>query len=173
MRSAGVCWDLRKIQPYEIYNEIDFFVPVSNGHVGDNFDRFLIRFCEMAQSLHIIKQCIDKIQPGLIKIDNFKYSPPTRNNMKSSMESLIHHFKFYSEGFNVPAGEIYSAIESPKGEFGVFLYSDSTNKAYRCKVRSPGFFHLQSLQFLSQNMLLADVVSLIGSLDVVFGEIDR
>lgn len=161
------------MQPYEIYNELDFFVPVSNGSVGDNFDRFLLRLCEMAQSLCIMKQCIDKIEPGLIKIDNFKYSPPTRNNMKSSMESLIHHFKFYSEGFSVPSGEIYSAIESPKGEFGVFLYSDSSNKAYRCKIRSPGFFHLQSIQFLAHNLLLADVVSLIGSLDVVFGEIDR
>jgi NADH:ubiquinone oxidoreductase subunit D len=120
-----------------------------------------------------MEQCLNKIKPGIIKINDYKYSPPPRNDIKNSMETLIQHFKLYSEGFSVPAGETYTAIESPKGEFGVFLYSDSTNKPYRCKVRSPGYFHLQSLQFLAQNLLLADVVALIGSLDVVFGEIDR
>lgn len=173
LRSTGVCWDLRKSQPYEIYKELIFSVPVSNGLAGDNFDRFLLRLDEIRQSLHIMEQCLNRLEPGIIKIDDYRYSPPKRSGIKDSMEILIQHFKLYSEGFSVPAGETYIAIESPKGEFGVFLYSDSTNKPYRCKVRSPGYFHLQSLQFLSQNLLLADVVALIGSLDVVFGEIDR
>lgn len=133
----------------------------------------MLRLNEARESLSIIQQCINKIKPGIVKIGNYKYSAPTRDSIKSSMEALIHHFKLYSIGFNVPCGETYSGIESPKGEFGVFLYSDSTNKAYRCKIRSPGFFHLQSIQQLCQNLLLADVVSLVGSIDVVFGEIDR
>lgn len=173
LRSTGVCWDLRKSQPYEIYKELVFSVPVSSGLAGDNFDRFLLRLDETRQSLYIMEQCLNKLEPGIIKIDDYRYSPPKRSGIKNSMETLIQHFKLYSEGFSVSAGETYTAIESPKGEFGVFLYSDSTNKPYRCKVRSPGYFHLQSLQFLSQNLLLADVVALIGSLDVVFGEIDR
>lgn len=164
---------MRKIQPYEIYNELVFNVPVSDGAAGDNFDRFMIRLGEIDESLGIMAQCLNKIQPGAIKIDNSKYSPPSRNIMKSFMEALIHHFKLYSSGFGVAAGETYTAIESPKGEFGVFINSDSTSKPYRCKVRSPGFFHLQSIQLLTQNFLLADVVSVIGSVDVVFGEVDR
>lgn len=173
LRSTGLSWDLRKIQPYEIYDELVFSIPVSSGVVGDNFDRFMLRLSEVDESLSIMAQCINKVRPGSIKIDNSKYSPPTRDTMKSFMEALIHHFKLYSSGFSVTAGEIYAGVESPKGEFGVFVNSDSTNKPYRCKVRSPGFFHLQSTQLLSQNSLLADIVSLIGSIDVVFGEIDR
>jgi len=143
------------------------------GYNGDNYDRFLIRIEEMRQSLAIIKQCIDLIPTGNFRFDDQKFVPPPRLLMKSSMESLIHHFKLYSEGFCVSSGECYVAIEAPKGEFGVFLASDSSGRPYRCKVRSPGFFHLQSLQYFSIGSLLADVVALIGSIDIVFGEVDR
>lgn len=164
---------MRKNQPYEIYDELDFLVGVSRSNCGDNFDRFVLRLFEMRQSINIIYQCLNIIPEGLIKSDNNKVSPPSREQMKTSMEALIHHFKLYSEGFSVPEGSCYTGIESPKGEFGVFLYSKGTNMPYRCKVRSPGYFHLQGLQFLCQGRLLADIVGLIGSLDIVFGEIDR
>jgi NADH:ubiquinone oxidoreductase subunit D len=156
-----------------VYNELLFSSAVSKSMFGDNFDRAVLRIFEMRQSLKLIFQCLNMLPEGLIKNDDYKFCPPTRILMKSSMEALIHHFKLYSTGFFVRAGEVYSAVESPKGEFGVFLYGDSSNKPYRCKVRSPGYFHLQGLQFLAQNLLLADVVGLIGSLDIVFGEIDR
>lgn len=171
LRASGLNWDLRKNNPYEIYSELDFKVPI--GKNGDNYDRFLVRIEEMRQSLYIISQCINLIPSGPVKLDDYKFVPPARQTMKGSMESLIHHFKLYSEGLRIVAGETYTGVEAPKGEFGVFLISDSSGKPYRCKVRSPGFFHLQSLQYLSVNALLADVVALIGSIDIVFGEIDR
>ncbi len=171
LRGSGVAWDLRKSQPYDVYADMDFDVPV--GKNGDCFDRYLVRMEEMRQSLRIMKQCIEKMPGGPVVVENNKIAPPKRAEMKRSMEALIHHFKLYTEGYHVPAGEVYSAVEAPKGEFGVYLVADGTNRPYRCKIRAPGFAHLQALDFLSKGHMLADVVAIIGSLDIVFGEIDR
>jgi len=171
LRSTGHAWDLRKTQPYDVYDKMNFDVPL--GKRGDCYDRYCIRMEEMRQSLKIILQCINEMPIGNIKIEDYKIFPPSRLNLKYSMESLIHHFKLCTEGFVVPKGEVYCAVEHPKGEFGVFLVSDSSNKPYRCKIKAPGFVHLQAIDFLSKGHLLADVVTIIGTLDIVFGEIDR
>jgi NADH dehydrogenase (ubiquinone) Fe-S protein 2 len=171
LRGSGVLWDLRKTQPYEVYDRMDFKVPV--GSNGDCYDRYLIRINEMRQSASIIKQCLDFMPEGSIKVDNNKISTPSKLYIKQSMESLIHHFKLYTEGFCVHPGDTYMAIEAPKGEFGVFLVANGTNKPYRCKVRAPGVFHLQGLDFMSKGHMLADVVTIIGTQDIVFGEVDR
>ena len=171
LRAAGVPWDLRKAQPYDGYEQMDFDIPV--GKHGDCYDRYLVRIAELRESAKIIKQCLDQMPDGAIKSEDFKISPPPRSEMKRSMEALIHHFKLYTEGYHVPAGETYTAVEAPKGEFAVYLVSDGSNKPYRCKIRAPGFAHLQALELLSKGHMLADVVANLGSLDVVFGEIDR
>lgn len=171
LRGSGFAWDLRRSQPYEVYSELDFDIPI--GKNGDCYDRYLLRVEEMYQSINIIKQCIEKMPSGPVKTLNKKIAPPSREEMKHSMEALIHHFKLYTEGYHVPKGETYAAVEAPKGEFGVFLVSDGSNKPYRCKIKAPGFAHLQGLDFMSRGHMLADVVTNIGSLDVVFGEIDR
>ena len=171
IRASGVAWDLRKSQPYDCYADLDFDIPI--GKNGDCYDRYLVRIWEMRESLKIIHQCIEKMPGGPVKIDSNKITPPSRESMKSSMEAMIHHFKLYTEGYHVPAGETYTAVEAPKGEFSVFLVSDGTNKPYRCKIRAPGFAHLQAMEFLSKGHMLADAVANIGSIDVVFGEIDR
>jgi len=171
LRGSGLPWDLRKTEPYEVYDHLDFKVPV--GVEGDCYDRYLIRINEMRQSLNILYQCINQIPNGLIKIDNRKIVPPPRAEMKSSMEALIHHFKLYSEGFHVPQGYMYQAVEAPKGEFGVFLISNGKNKPFRCKIRAPGFAHLQSIDAMSKGHMLADLVTIIGTQDIVFGEVDR
>jgi len=171
LRGSGIAWDLRKSQPYEIYSEIDFDVVI--GKNGDCYDRYLVRMDEMRQALRIIKQCIAKLPKGEVMTSDPKFAPPRRGQMKQSMEALIHHFKLFTEGYHVPAGETYTAVEAPKGEFGVFLVADGSNKPYRCKVRAPGFAHLQGLDFMSKGHMLADVSAIIGTLDVVFGEIDR
>ncbi len=171
LRGSGVPWDLRKSQPYEVYSELEFDIPV--GKTGDCYARYLIRMAEMRESLKIMKQCLKKMPEGPVKTNDYKVSPPPRAEMKNSMEALIHHFKLYTEGYHVPAGETYTAIEAPKGEFGVFLVSDGSNKPYRCHIRAPGFAHLQALEFMSKGHMLADLVCNIGSMDVVFGEIDR
>jgi len=171
LRSTGYNWDLRKTQPYEIYDKLNFSIPL--GTKGDCYDRYCIRMEEMRQSLRIIVQCIEKMPIGGIKVENKKISCPTRVEMKNSMEALIHHFKLYSEGFSIPKGEAYSAVEHPKGEFGVFLVADGSNRPYRCKIKAPGFVHLQSIDYMSKGHLLADIVTIIGTLDIVFGEIDR
>ena len=171
LRGSGISWDLRKTQPYEIYNDIEFDIPI--GTNGDCYDRYLIRIEEMRQSLRIIFQVLNKIPNGPIKIDNQKIINPDRIKIKNSMESLIHHFKYYSENISVNSGETYTVIEAPKGEYGVYLISDGTNKPYRCKIKSPGFLHLQALNFLAKNHMIADVVTIIGTLDIAFGEIDR
>src|SRR5665811_483030 len=173
VRGSGAAWDLRKSQPYECYSELDFDIPI--GKNGDCYDRYLIRMEEMRQSIHIMKQCIQMLrkQGGPISTDNQKIVPPKRGEMKRSMEALIHHFKLYTEGYHVPAGEVYAAVEAPKGEFGVYLVSDGSNKPYRCKIRAPGFAHLQAMDFLCKGHMLADVSAILGSLDIVFGEVDR
>ena len=171
LRGSGISWDIRKNEPYEIYQLLDFNIPI--GINGDCYDRYLIRMEEMRQSLRIILQCINNLPEGPIKSDDRKITPPSRIEMKDSMEALIHHFKLYSEGFSVPVGETYTALEAPKGEFGVYLISDGTNKPYRCKIRAPGFSHLQGLNFMAKGHMLADVVTIIGTQDIVFGEIDR
>ncbi|RUQ70842.1 NADH-quinone oxidoreductase subunit D [Azospirillum doebereinerae] len=171
LRGSGVAWDLRKSQPYEVYDRMDFDVPV--GLTGDCWARYLVRMEEMRQSLRIIRQCCKDMPAGPYKIEDRKVSPPPRGEMKRSMEALIHHFKLFTEGFHVPAGETYTAIEAPKGEFGVYLVSDGTNKPYRCKIRAPGFAHLQGIDFMSKGHMLADAVANIASMDIVFGEIDR
>ncbi len=171
LRGSGVPWDLRKSQPYEVYGELDFDIAI--GKNGDCYDRYLVRMEEMRQSLRIIKQCIAKMPAGEVVTGDPKVAPPRRGLMKQSMEALIHHFKLYTEGYHVPAGETYTAVEAPKGEFGVFLVSDGTNRPYKCKIRAPGFAHLQGLDFMSRGHMLADVSAIIGTLDVVFGEIDR
>jgi NADH dehydrogenase (ubiquinone) Fe-S protein 2 len=171
LRGSGISWDLRKNQSYEIYDEMDFTIPV--GVKGDCFDRYLIRLAEIRESLSIIHQCINKIPYGPVKINDFKCSPPSRDKMKNDMEALIHHFKYFSEGFTVPAGETCSFIEAPKGEMAVFLVSNGSAKPYRCRIRAPGFFHLQGLNFMSRYHMLADVVTIIGTQDIVFGEVDR
>lgn len=171
LRGSGVAWDLRKSQPYEKYSEVEFDIPV--GKHGDCYSRYLVRMEEMRQSLRIIKQCVEKMPKGPVVTADARIAPPKRGLMKHSMEALIHHFKLYTEGYHVPAGECYAAVEAPKGEFGVFLVADGTNKPYKCHIRAPGFAHLQGLDFLSRGHMLADVSAIIGTLDVVFGEIDR
>ncbi len=171
LRGSGLAWDLRKSQPYEIYEELDFDIPV--GNTGDCYARYLVRVAEMYESIKIMKQCIEKMPEGYVRTNDYKVTPPPRAEMKDSMEALIHHFKLFTEGFHVPAGETYTAVEAPKGEFGVYVVSDGTNKPYRCRIRAPGFTHLQALDFMSKGHQLADTVSIIGSLDIVFGEIDR
>ncbi len=174
VRGSGLAWDLRRSQPYECYDEFEFQIPV--GKNGDCFDRYLVRMEEMRQSVHIIRQAIEKLRapdgqgPVLAR---GKITPPSRSDMKTSMEALIHHFKLYTEGFHVPEGEVYVAVEAPKGEFGVYLVADGTNKPYRCKIRAPGFLHLQAMDYISKGHQLADVAAIIGTMDVVFGEIDR
>jgi NADH-quinone oxidoreductase subunit D len=171
IRASGVPWDLRKAQPYDVYEKMDFDVPI--GKNGDCYDRYLCRIEEMRQSIRIINQTLDQLPGGPYKVDDRKITPPKRADMKRSMEALIHHFKLYTEGYHVPAGETYTAVEAPKGEFAVYLVSDGTNKPYRCKIRAPGFAFLQATDFMSKGHMLADVVAIIGSLDIVFGEIDR
>lgn len=171
LRASGVPWDLRKSQPYDVYAQMDFDVPV--GKTGDCYARYLVRIEEMRQSLKIMQQCLRELPEGPVKSNDYKVSPPPRAEMKRSMEALIHHFKLFTEGYHVPAGETYTAVEAPKGEFGVYLVSDGTNKPYRCRIHAPGFAHLQGLDFMSKGHLLADTVSIIGSMDIVFGEIDR
>jgi NADH-quinone oxidoreductase subunit D len=175
VRGSGAAWDLRKAQPYECYSELDFDIPI--GKNGDCFDRYLIRMEEMRQSTKIMKQCLDKLRApsgqGPVTVDDHKIVPPKRDEMKRSMEALIHHFKLYTEGYHVPAGEVYAAVEAPKGEFGVYLVADGTNKPYKCKIRAPGFAHLQAMDFLTRGHLLADVSAILGSIDIVFGEVDR
>lgn len=171
LRGSGVAWDLRKNESYEIYDRLDFDVPV--GTNGDCYDRYLIRMAEMRESLRIIKQCIDQMPEGPVKTPDHKVVPPSRQQMKSSMEALIHHFKLMTEGFNVPAGQVYVATEAPKGEFGVFLVSDGSSRPYRCKIKAPGFAHLASLEHMSKGHLVADLVTIIGTQDIVFGEVDR
>ena len=171
LRGSGVVWDLRKHEPYAIYDKVDFDIPI--GKNGDCYDRYLIRMEEMKQSLRIINQVLDKMPKGEVIIDNPRIAPPKRDNMKSSMESLISHFKLYTEGVRVPKGSIYKAVEAPKGEFGVYLVADGSSKPYRCKIRAPGFAHLQGLDFMTKGHQLADLVACIATLDVVFGEIDR
>ena len=171
LRAAGVAWDLRKAQPYDVYDRMDFDIPV--GSHSDCYDRYLVRVQELRQSIRIILQCLDQMPSGAYRTTDGKVSPPRRADMKHSMESLIHHFKLYTEGYRVPAGETYTAVEAPKGEFGVYLVSDGTNKPYRCKIRAPGFAFLQGIDFMSRGHMLADIVANIGSLDIVFGEIDR
>jgi len=175
VRGSGAPWDLRKAQPYECYEEMDFDIPV--GKNGDNYDRQLIRMEEMRQSVRIMRQCCAKLRApdgqGPVATLDGKVAPPKRGEMKRSMEALIHHFKLYTEGFRVPEGEVYAAVEAPKGEFGVYLVSDGTNKPYRCKIRAPGFAHLQAMDFMNRGHMLADVSAILGSLDIVFGEVDR
>lgn len=171
LRGSGISWDLRKNKPYEVYDKINFNVPI--GKNGDCYDRYLIRVEEMRQSLHIMQECINNIPNGFIKVDDKKISPPSRASMKHHMESLIHHFKIYSQGYAVPKAETYSVVEAPKGEFGVYLVSDGSSKPYRCRIKAPGFLHLQGLDFMSKNHMIADVVTIIGTLDIVFGEVDR
>lgn len=171
LRGSNTAWDLRKSQPYDVYDKMDFDIPV--GKNGDCYDRYLVRMEEMRQSLRIIKQCLKEMPEGRIKTDDTRVSPPKRADMKQSMEALINHFKLYTEGYHVPKGETYTAVEAPKGEFGVYLVSDGTNKPHRCKIRAPGFAFLQALDYMSRGHLLADLVAIIGSLDIVFGEIDR
>tara|TARA_B100000614_G_scaffold262739_1_gene298091 strand:- start:18077 stop:19327 length:1251 start_codon:yes stop_codon:yes gene_type:complete len=171
LRGSGIAWDLRINQPYECYEQLKFDIPV--GTNGDCYDRFLIRIEEMRQSLNIIMQCLNQMPSGLYKTDDKKISPPSRTQMKDSMEALIHHFKLFSEGFAVPKGETYTAVEAPKGEFGVHLVSDGSSRPYRCKIKAPGFAHLQALDFMSKGHMLADVVTMIGTQDIVFGEVDR
>jgi len=171
LRGSGVSWDLRKVQPYDIYDKVEFKVPV--GQNGDCYDRYTIRIEEMRESINIILQCLNSIPHGSIKVDNKKFTAVNRALMKYSMEALIHHFKLYSEGYSIPVGECYMAVEAPKGEFGVYIKSDGSNKPYRCRIKAPGFLHLQSLDMMCKNHMLADVVTIIGTQDIVFGEVDR
>jgi NADH-quinone oxidoreductase subunit D len=171
LRGSGAAWDLRKSQPYECYSELDFDIPI--GKRGDCFDRYLVRVEEMRQSIRIMKQCIERLPEGPVASEDHKVTPPKRAEMKRSMEALIHHFKLYTEGYHVPAGETYAAVEAPKGEFAVYLVSDGTNKPYRCKIRAPGFVHLSAMDFMCRGHMLADSVAILGSMDIVFGEVDR
>ena len=171
LRGSGVPWDLRRSQPYESYDEVDFQIPV--GKNGDCFDRYLVRMEEMRQSVKIMKQCCENMPEGPVQVTNTKITPPHRGEMKRSMEALIHHFKLYTEGYHVPPGESYPAVEAPKGEFGVYLVADGTNKPYKCKIRAPGFAHLSAMDYMCKGHMLADSVAILGSMDIVFGEIDR
>jgi NADH-quinone oxidoreductase subunit D len=175
VRGSGAAWDLRKAQPYECYADLDFDIPI--GKNGDCYDRYLVRMQEMREATKIMKQCCERLRSpegqGPHVTDNKKVVPPKRADMKRSMEALIHHFKLYTEGFHVPPGEVYAAVEAPKGEFGVYLVADGSNRPYRCKIRAPGFPHLAAMDFLNRGHMLADVSAILGSLDIVFGEIDR
>jgi NADH-quinone oxidoreductase subunit D len=171
LRASGVPWDLRKSQPYAMYDQVEFDIPV--GRSGDCYDRYLMRMVEMRESVKIIRQCIEKMQPGPVKVVDRKFTPPKREEMKRSMEALIHHFKLFTEGFHVPPGATYTAVETPKGELGVYLVADGTNRPYRCKIRPTGFAHLQAMDVMSRGHMLADAVAIIGSIDLVFGEVDR
>jgi len=173
LRGSGVAWDMRKTQPYEVYSELDFDIPV--GRNGDSYDRYLVRIEELRQSTRIIRQCISWLQvnPGPVMVDDYKVAPPKRADVKNDMESLIHHFKLFSEGYCVPEGEAYASIEHPKGEFGIYMVSDGANKPYRVKIRAPGFAHISSMNEVAKGHMLADVVAIIGTMDIVFGEIDR
>ena len=173
LRGSGIAWDLRKKQPYAVYDRLDFDIPV--GVTGDCYDRYLVRVEELRQSTRIVKQCIDwlRVNPGPVITDDFKVAPPPRERMKSNMEELIHHFKLCSEGMHVPEGQVYSAIEHPKGEFGIYAISDGANKPYRLKIRSPGYVHLSAMDELTRGHMIADVVTMVGTIDIVFGEIDR
>ncbi|MBL8713527.1 MAG: NADH-quinone oxidoreductase subunit D [Alphaproteobacteria bacterium] len=171
LRASGVPWDLRKSQPYDVYADMNFDIPT--GTTGDCYARYLVRVEEMRQSCKIMKQAIEKMPRGPVSSDDGKVTPPSRADMKNSMEALIHHFKLYTEGYHVPAGETYTAVEAPKGEFGVYLVADGSNKPYRCHIRAPGFAHLQGMDFMAKGHMLADAVAIIGSMDIVFGEIDR
>ncbi|MBO0663795.1 NADH-quinone oxidoreductase subunit D [Jiella sp. MQZ9-1] len=175
VRGSGAAWDLRKAQPYECYDEMEFDIPI--GKNGDCYDRYLIRMVEMRESIRIMKQCVERLsgseKTGPVSAIDGKMVPPKRGQMKRSMEALIHHFKLYTEGFHLPEGEVYAAVEAPKGEFGVYLVSDGTNKPYRCKIRAPGFAHLQAMDVLCKGHMLADVSAILGTLDIVFGEVDR
>jgi NADH-quinone oxidoreductase subunit D len=173
VRGSGAAWDLRRAQPYECYSELEFDIPV--GRNGDNYDRQVIRMEEMRQSVRIMKQCVERLkkEPGPVAVDDHKIVPPKRGEMKRSMEALIHHFKLFTEGYHVPEGEVYAAVEAPKGEFGVYLVANGTNKPYKCKIRAPGFAHLQAMDWLCKGYMLADVSAILGSIDIVFGEVDR
>ena len=175
VRGSGAAWDLRRSQPYECYDEFDFDIPI--GKNGDCYDRYLIRMIEMREAVKIMKHACDLLKEpeaqGPVSVTNNKVVPPKRSEMKRSMEALINHFKLYTEGFHVPAGEVYAAVEAPKGEFGVYLVSDGSNKPYRCKIRAPSFAHLQAMEFLNKGHMLADVSAILGSIDIVFGEVDR
>ncbi|MEK9597151.1 MAG: NADH-quinone oxidoreductase subunit D [Rhodospirillaceae bacterium] len=171
IRGSGVPWDLRKAQPYDVYDKMDFQVAI--GNTGDCYARYLVRVEEMRQSLRIIKQCLEQMPDGPVMTEDHKIAPPRRSDMKQSMEAMIHHFKLYTEGYRVPAGETYTAVEAPKGEFGIYLVSDGTNRPYKCKIRAPGFAFLSAMDAMSRGHMLADTVAIIGSLDIVFGEIDR
>lgn len=171
LRASGVAWDLRKAEPYDVYEKMNFQIPV--GKNGDCYDRYLVRMLEMYESIKIIQQCLDEMPSGPVRSLDRKITPPPRAEMKQSMEALIHHFKIFTEGYHVPAGEVYVPVETPKGEFGVYLVADGTNKPYRCFIRSTGFAHLQALDFMGKGHMLADIVAIIGSMDIVFGEIDR
>ena len=170
-RGSGLAWDLRRAQPYECYSDLEFAVPV--GRHGDCYDRYLVRMEECRQSVQIMRQCLARLPDGPVMAEEGKMVPPPRAEMKRSMEALIHHFKLYTEGYRVPAGEVYAAVEAPKGEFGVYLIADGSNKPYRCKIRAPGFAHLQAMDYLCKGHMLADASAILGSLDIVFGEIDR
>ena len=175
LRGSGIEWDLRRKQPYAAYDQMEFDIPV--GVNGDCYDRYLVRMEEMRQSTSIMKQCLEKLRSpegqGPVHVADNKIVPPRRGEMKRSMEAIIHHFKLYTEGFHVPPGEVYAAVEAPKGEFGVYVVADGTNKPYRCKIRAPGFAFLQAMDFMGRGHMLADIVAIIGSMDIVFGEIDR
>ena len=173
LRGSGVEWDLRKKQPYEVYDRMDFDIPV--GTNGDSYDRYLVRMEEFRQSNRIIKQCINWLRenPGPVMLEDNKVTPPSREGMKADMESLIHHFKLFTEGYSLPAGEAYAAVEHPKGEFGTYLVSDGANKPYRLKIRAPGFAHLSAMDEMTRGHMLSDVVAIIGTQDIVFGEVDR
>ena len=171
LRGSGVAWDLRKSQPYDCYEQLEFKIPI--GKNGDCYDRYLCRIEEMRESVNIINQCLIKLPKGPVKTQDAKVTPPAKKELKNSMEALIHHFKLFTEGFRVPAGNVYTAVEAPKGEFGVYLISDGSNKPYRCKIRAPGFSHLQAMDYLIRGHMLADVPAVLGSLDIVFGEVDR
>jgi NADH-quinone oxidoreductase subunit D len=171
LRASGVPWDLRKSQPYEIYDELDFDIPI--GLHGDCYDRYLVRVAEMRESIKLVRQCIARMPDGPIATNNPKVVPPKRSEMRSSMEALIHHFKLYTEGFHVPAGEVYTVVEAPKGEFGVYLVADGSNRPYRCKIRAPGFPILQATDWICRGYMVSDIVAIVGSMDIVFGEIDR
>lgn len=171
LRASGLPWDLRKSQPYEIYEELDFKIPT--GKHGDCYDRYLVRIAEMRECVSIIKQCLEKMPKGPVILEDSKICPPPRKKIETSMEEMIHHFKLYTEGFHVPEGEVYRAVEAPKGEFGVYIRSDGTNRPSRCKIRAPGFAFLQGMNFLSKGHMIADAVAILGSLDIVFGEVDR
>ncbi len=171
LRGSGVPWDLRRSQPYECYDELEFQIPV--GKNGDCFDRYLVRIEEMRQSVRIMQQCIERIPEGPVQVPNSKITPPKRVEMKRSMEALIHHFKLYTEGYHVPLGDTYTAVEAPKGEFAVYLVADGTNRPYKCKIRAPGFAHLAAMDYMCRGHMLADSVAILGSMDIVFGEVDR